>query len=158
MAQASGFFGADEGRTVRIGSLDLTFMNPTSTQGDYSFCVSSGPPGSGAGLHRHPYDEWHVVIEGRFEGQVGDEVRILGPGEAMFASGGTIHGLKNLGPGVGRQMGITSPAGVFEALMTETFDAQVDSGNPAKAGSSSFREIAAKYGVEFVQAPTYAKA
>ena len=50
MAQVSGFFGAGEGKTVRIGSIDLTFMNPTSTQGDYSICVSSGPPGSGAGL------------------------------------------------------------------------------------------------------------
>ena len=42
MAQVSGFFGAGEGKTVRIGSIDLTFMNLTSTQGDYSICVSSG--------------------------------------------------------------------------------------------------------------------
>ena len=49
-------------------------------------------------------------------------------------------------------MGITSPAGVFEAFITEVADAQVDSGNPAKTGSSNFREIAAKYGVEFVPA------
>jgi hypothetical protein len=69
----------------------------------------------------------------------------------MFTPEGTIHGLKNLGPGVGRQMGITSPAGVFEAFITEIVDAQVNSGNLSKAGSSGFREIAAKYGVEFVQ-------
>ena len=150
MAQISGFLGADEGRTVRLGTIDLTFMNPRSTQGDYSICMSHSSPGSGAGIHRHPYDEWHVIIEGRWECQVGDEVRILGPGGAMFAPGGTIHGLKNLGPGPGQQIGITSPAGVFEALITEIVDAQVDSGSPSKAGSSRFREIAAKHGVEFI--------
>ncbi|WP_201830662.1 cupin domain-containing protein [Microvirga zambiensis] len=150
MAQISGFLGVDEGRTVRLGTIDLTFLNPGSTHGDYSVCMAHSPPGSGAGLHRHPYDEWHVIIEGRWECQVGNEVRILGPGGAMFAPGGTVHGLKSLGPDPGRQIGITSPAGVFEALITEIVDAQVDTGGPARAGSSSFREIAAKYGVEFV--------
>jgi hypothetical protein len=47
MPQASGFFGPGEGKTVRLGSIDLTFMNPASTQGDYSVCVTSSPPGSG---------------------------------------------------------------------------------------------------------------
>jgi mannose-6-phosphate isomerase-like protein (cupin superfamily) len=153
MAQISGFFfGAGEGRTVRIGNIDLAFMNPVSAQGDYSVCMSSNPPEAGAGLHRHSYDEWHIIIEGQWECRVGDEIRILGPGEAIFASGGTVHGLKNLGPGIGRQVGVTSPAGVFEAFIRAVVDAQVDSGNPAKAGSSNFRKIAAKYGVEFVSA------
>jgi mannose-6-phosphate isomerase-like protein (cupin superfamily) len=150
MAQASGFFGPGEGKTCRLGNINLTFMNPASSQGDYSICVTDSAPESGAGLHRHPYDEWHVIIEGRYEGHVGDEVRILGPGEAMFAPGGTIHGLKNLGPCIGRQMSITSPAGVFEAMITEVVGAQVDSGNPSRAGSPGFREITAKYGIEFV--------
>ena len=157
MAQVSGFFGPGEGKTVRLGNINLTFWNTASTQGDYSICVSNSPPGSGAGLHRHPNDEWHVIIEGRYECQVGDEVRILGPGEAMFAPGGTIHGLKNVGPGIGRQMGITSPAKVFEELITEVVDAQVDSGNPTKDGSSSFREIAARYGVEFISASPHSR-
>jgi hypothetical protein len=43
MAQASGFFGTGETKTVRIGSIDLTFMNPPPTRGDYSICVSNGP-------------------------------------------------------------------------------------------------------------------
>jgi mannose-6-phosphate isomerase-like protein (cupin superfamily) len=130
MAYRSGFFSPGDGKTVRLGSLELTFMNPASIQGDYSVCVSNSPPGSGAGLHRHPYDEWHVIIEGQWNCQVGNEARILGPGEAMFASGGTVHGLNFLGPGVGRQIIITSPAGAFEAFVTEVVDAQADSGNP----------------------------
>jgi len=150
MAQGGGFFDAGEGKTVRLGNINLTFLNPASQKGDYSVVVTTSPPGSGTSPHRHPYDEWHVIIEGRYECQVGDEVRILGPGEAMFASGGTVHCLKNLGPGSGRQMGITSPAGVFETFITELVDAQVDSGSPSRASSSGFREIAAKYGVEFV--------
>lgn len=106
MPDSSGFFGLGEGRTYRLGQIRLSFK-PVVGQGDYSVFESSDPPGSGAGLHRHTFDEWHVIIEGRYECQVGNEVRILGPGEMMFAAGGTPHGLKNLGPGVGRQMDIT---------------------------------------------------
>jgi hypothetical protein len=41
---------------------------------------------------------------------------------------------------------------VFEALITKVIGAQVDSGNPSKAGAPGFREIAGRYGVEFVAA------
>ena len=149
MAEGSEFFGVGEGKTYRIGRIYLIFMNPASARGDYSVCISNSPPGSGAGVHRHPYDEWHVIIAGRYECQVGDEVRILGPGEAMFAPGGTRHGLKNLGPGIARQMGISSPAGAFEAFIAEVVGAQVDSGGPSQAGAPAFQDIAAKHGVEF---------
>ena len=136
-------------KTVRVGNINMTFLHQATSQGNYSVCVTNSPPGSGAGVHRHPYDEWHVILEGRYECRV-DEVRTLGPGEAMFAPGGTVHGLTNVGPGIGQQMGITSPSGVFEAFISEVVEAQVDSGNPARAASSRFKEIAAKYGVEFV--------
>jgi mannose-6-phosphate isomerase-like protein (cupin superfamily) len=150
MANSSGFFGAGEGKTYQLGQVNLTFMHSASSQEDYSICVSNSPPGSGAGLHRHAYDEWHIIIEGRYECQVGTEVRILGPGEAMFATGGTPHRLKNLGPGIGREMGISSPAGAFEASIADVVSSQVDSGSPSRQGASAFRDIAAKHGIEFL--------
>src|SRR3712207_3552702 len=54
--------------------------------------MSTNPPEAGTGIHQHPYDEWHNFIEGQWECRVGDEIRILGPG-------------------IGRQVGVTSPPG-----------------------------------------------
>jgi mannose-6-phosphate isomerase-like protein (cupin superfamily) len=150
VAEKSGFFGAGEVKTYRLGNVNLTFMNPAKAQGDYSIWVSNSPPGSGAGLHRHRYDEWHIIMEGRYECQVGDEVRNLGPGEAMFATAGTPHRIKNIGPGIGRQIGVSSPAGVFEAFVAEVVGSEADSGNPSRAGSPAFREIARKHGIDFI--------
>ncbi|NOJ50455.1 hypothetical protein [Bradyrhizobium archetypum] len=70
----------------------------------------------------------------------------------MFAPGGTPHSIKSVGPGEGRQLGISSPAGAFEAFVADVVNLQVDSGNPSKKGSTSFRDIAAKHGVEFIDA------
>ena len=122
VANLSGFFGIGEGRTYQIGHFKLTFKSvPGAVQGDYSVCESSSsPPVSGLGLHRHAFDEWHVVMEGRYECQVGEAVRTLAPGEMMFAPGGTPHRLTNLGPGLGRMLVITSPAGVLEAFIAES--------------------------------------
>ena len=150
MPEASGFFLVGEGKTYQLGQVRMTFK-PT-LGGDYSLCETSSVPGSGAGLHRHAFDEWHVVIEGRYEGRVGDEVRTLGPGDTMFAPGGTPHGVKNLGPGVGRQLGITSPSGLFEAFVAEVVESQIDSGSASRQGATELRDIAAKHGIEFIDA------
>ena len=150
MTEASGFFLVGEGKTYQLGQVRMTFK-PT-LGGDYSLCETSSVPGSGAGLHRHAFDEWHVVIEGRYEGRVGEEVRTLGPGDTMFASGGTPHGVKNLGPGVGRQLGITSPPGLFEACVAEVVESHIDSCSASRQGAPALMEIAAKDGIEFINA------
>jgi mannose-6-phosphate isomerase-like protein (cupin superfamily) len=150
MADTSGFFRVGEGKTYQLGQVRITFKPILG--GDYSLCESSSPAGSGAGLHRHSFDEWHIILEGRFEAQVGDEVRTLGPGDMMFAPGGTPHRLKDLGPGIGRQVGITSPAGLFEAFVAEVVSSQVDSGSASRQGAPAFKDIAAKHGIEFINA------
>jgi len=108
------------------------------------------PSRAGENLHQHPYPEWHVINAGQYECQIGDEVRILGPGGAMFRPGGTIDGIKNRGSDFGQLMGIISSAGVFEAFITEAVQAQVDRENRSRASSLRPRVIAAKYGIEFI--------
>lgn len=148
MDSKSAFFAHGEGRTYFLGQARVTFK--PNMGGDYSICESSTPGHSGAGLHRHDYDEWHVVLEGTYQGQVGEEVRTLHVGDVMFAPRGVVHGLKNLGSSPARQMGISSPAGRFEAFVAEVAAALVDSGTPSRPGDSTFREIARKHGIEFV--------
>jgi hypothetical protein len=49
-------------------------------------------------------------------------------------------------------MAISSPAGVFEAFIAEVVASQLDSGNPSRQGAPAFREIAAKHGIEMIDA------
>jgi hypothetical protein len=50
------------------------------------------------------------------------------------------------------QVGITSPAGVFEAFVAEVVESQVDSGSASRQGAPAFRDIAAKHGIEMINA------
>lgn len=152
MTEASAFFAPGEGRTYVLGAARVTFKPQHG--GDFSISESITPAHSGAGLHRHDYDEWHIVLEGRYEGQVGDAIRTLTVGDMMFAPRGTIHGLRNLDATPARQMGISSPAGRFEAFVAEVAAAHVDSGGPGRAGAPDFRAIAARHGIDFIAATT----
>ena len=145
----SDIFRRGEGRIYSLGRLTLAFK---STPPTYSLCEGSGPPGSGATLHRHStYDEMHIVIEGHCEVQLDGKKAILGPGDMLFVPRRAIHGLTTLGPEPGRQLIISTPAGVFEAFVSETSAAQASGINPlTDDGKAAMRAIASKHGLEFV--------
>jgi mannose-6-phosphate isomerase-like protein (cupin superfamily) len=145
---ASASFATGEGRTYALGKARVTFKPQQG--GDFSICESIMPGHSSAGLHRHDDDERHVVLAGRHEGQVGDEVRTLEVGDMMFAPRATVHGLRNLDASPARQMGISSPDGRFEAFVADVAAAQVDSGGPSHPGAPAFREIAERHAIEFI--------
>ena len=52
------------------------------------------------------------------------------------------------GPEVGRQLIISSPGGVFDALIAEV--SALDTGSPTCQASQEAKDIAAKYGLEFL--------
>ena len=146
-------FSPGEGKTYTLGRMTLTFKTTAADCGvAYTLCETIEPPGSGAGLHRHPsYDETHIICEGRFACQLGDEALALGPGDMMFAPRGTPHSVKCIGPETGRELIISSPGGIFDAFIDEVVTAMIDSGSPSKPGPAvDFRAIAAKYGIEFL--------
>ncbi|MEM8630628.1 MAG: cupin domain-containing protein [Pseudomonadota bacterium] len=72
-------------------------------------------PGEGHDFHKHPDQEEVIyVISGRVEQWLGQEVRILGPGDSVFIGAGVVHAsfsagdsdallLAILGPCVGDQ-------------------------------------------------------
>jgi mannose-6-phosphate isomerase-like protein (cupin superfamily) len=141
------------GKTYQLGRITLIFkLTAADTGGAYTFCEAIEPAGSGAGLHRHlTYDETHIVCEGRYECQLGDEILKLGPGELMFAPRGTPHSIKSIGPESGRELIISSPGGIFEAFIDAAVRSMTESGSPSVAGAAGdFRTVAAKYGIEFL--------
>ena len=62
-----------------------------------SFFVTRTPPGSGATLHRHPYEETFIVREGKASFTVGDENVEVEAGQILIVPGGTAHGFVNSG-------------------------------------------------------------
>jgi hypothetical protein len=50
---------------------------------------------------------------------------------------------------VGRQIIISSPGGIFDAMIAEV--TMLDTGSPTRRGSDEAHAIATKFGIEFVQ-------
>lgn len=141
------------GKTFQLGRITLTFKTTAEDNGGaYSLFESVEPPGSGAGLHRHPgYDETFIIHEGHYEFQLGDKLLQLSAGDTVFVPRGMPHGFKSMGPETGRQWCITSPGGLFDAFIEDVTAAMVDSGSPSRSGPAmDFRAIAAKHGTEFL--------
>ena len=56
-------------------------------------------PGQGPRLHRHPYDETWVVVDGNVTFELGAERHHAGPGDIVIAPPGVAHKFTNDGPG-----------------------------------------------------------
>ena len=118
------------GKTYKQGRNEIAFkICGEDTGGAYTLCETVLPPGSGAGLHRHPtYDETLIVRAGNFDFQVAGKDIKVGPGETVFVPRGTPHSFKCTGPETGRQPPSVRPA---------------ESSRPSSTKSRRLRSIAA---------------
>ena len=74
-------------------------------------------PGRGPDLHRHPYEEVFVILDGEATFTLGDEQRVARGGDFLVAPPGTPHGFKNTGDSRLRAVNIhASPEFVTEWL------------------------------------------
>jgi len=74
-------------------------------------------PGQGPRLHRHPYVEILIVLEGTSTFDDGETKREVPTGEMAVVDAGQAHGFLNNGPGVLRQIDIhLSPRFITEWL------------------------------------------
>ena len=64
-----------------------------------SLILDHSEPNHGPRLHRHPYDETWVVIEGNLTFQSGEEQLDAGPGDIVIVPPNTPHKFTNNGPG-----------------------------------------------------------
>ena len=75
------------------------------------------PPGQGPRLHRHPYVEILIVLEGTSTFDDGGSRLQVGPGEMAVVDAGQAHGFVNNGSGILRQIDIhLSPKFITEWL------------------------------------------
>jgi quercetin dioxygenase-like cupin family protein len=82
-----------------------------------SLILDASEPGHGPRLHRHPYDETWVVLEGDLTFQLGDDLHHAGVGDIVIAPPGVPHKFTNDGPGRSQMVCIhASPTMVTEWL------------------------------------------
>ena len=145
-------FHSMEGKIYQLGRLKLAFKRTEGEgEGSYSVFESIEPPGSGAGLHRHPsFQETFIVCEGRFDFEVSGERRSLGPGEMLFIPRGAPHGFTCTSQEPGRLLTISTPAGVFEAFIADVCSSHIDTGTPTGGAAPDMRAIAARHDLEFL--------
>jgi mannose-6-phosphate isomerase-like protein (cupin superfamily) len=81
--------------------------------GGLGVCVIfvDAPPGGGPGLHKHPYEEVFITLEGQARVVVGDDEVEAGAGDVVIVPPDTPHAFTNTGQGQLRQIDIhVSPA------------------------------------------------
>jgi len=64
------------------------------------------PPGGGPSLHKHPYEEVFIMLEGEALFVAGDEEVKAGPGDVVIVPPETPHAFTNTGDGQLRQIDI----------------------------------------------------
>ena len=66
---------------------------------DVSFFLVDSPPGGGAVLHTHPYEEIFVTLEGNATFTVGDDTIEVSAGQIVVAPAGVPHKFAHSGRG-----------------------------------------------------------
>lgn len=62
-----------------------------------SFILALNPPGSGPGLHRHPYEETFILEQGTVRFTVGDDQLEAHAGDVVVVPAGVAHAFVNVG-------------------------------------------------------------
>jgi mannose-6-phosphate isomerase-like protein (cupin superfamily) len=87
---------------IKNGTIPTGNLEGENHGASISLILDQSDPGYGPRLHRHPYDETWVVIEGSLTFQSGDERLAAGPGDIVIVPPGTPHKFINDGPGRSR--------------------------------------------------------
>ena len=82
---------------------------------DVSVFLVDSPPGGGAVLHTHPYQEVFITLEGNATFTVGDDTIEVSAGQIVVAPAGVPHKFVNSGDGPLRQVDI-HPSGRIQQV------------------------------------------
>ncbi len=118
----------DGGRSIWLLGMLATFKAVSEeTGGEYSLYELTVPPQLGALPHIHyAQTEAFYVLDGEVEFLKGEHTVRAGVGEFVFIPRGVVHSFKNVGQEPARFLGIDTPGGLAEKLLTGL-------GEPAKA-------------------------
>jgi uncharacterized cupin superfamily protein len=126
MTQATAFDGTE---VIRIGQLEIRYLQETGTGKQMGCFELSVPPGSNVPpAHSHTNEELIYVLSGTLRFTVGSETRDLRPGESMTTPHGVAHAFSNPHAEVARALVINTPE--IDAQYFRDVAAIVNAGGP----------------------------
>jgi mannose-6-phosphate isomerase-like protein (cupin superfamily) len=84
---------------IRAGTLETGNLKGADHGATVSLILDHSEPGNGPRLHRHPYDETWVVVDGILTFHLGEDRYEVGPGDIVIAPPDVPHKFTNDGPG-----------------------------------------------------------
>ncbi len=135
-----------DGTQLNVLGSEITLkLAGEDTYGLLALLEDFNQPGVGIPLHVHTRkDEIFRVLEGQVEFVLGDDTRVLGPGDVAFAPRNIPHSWRVIGDTPARSIMVATPAGIermFEQL------GELAGGPPDLA---QVAEICGKYGISFL--------
>jgi mannose-6-phosphate isomerase-like protein (cupin superfamily)/predicted enzyme related to lactoylglutathione lyase len=111
---------SDGGRSIWLMGMLITFKAVSEeTGGEYSLYELTVPPQLGALPHIHHREtEAYYVLDGEVEFLRGEHTVRARVGEFVFVPRGVVHGFTNVGQEPARFMGIVTPGGLHEKLLS----------------------------------------
>lgn len=88
-------------------------------EGNVSFFISETPPMRGPSLHKHPYQEIFVVLDGQLTCTVGDAAIEAAAGQIVIVPADTPHKFINSGSTVARHVDIHASAKMITTWLDE---------------------------------------
>jgi quercetin dioxygenase-like cupin family protein len=149
----------DGGRSIWLLGMLVTFKAVSEeTGGEYSLYELTVPPQLGALPHiHHAENEAFYVLDDEVEFLKGERTVRAGAGEFVFIPRGVVHGFKNVGHEPARCLGIVTPGGLAEKLLTGLGEqAKAETLPPPPEGPPDVERIMAivsKYDTEMVLPP-----
>jgi len=132
-------------RLVFSGTTIVIRASAESTAGAFTVFEETPPMlDTPAHVHRDE-DEALFVLEGEHVFVCGGEEQLLGPGGMVFFPRGVPHSHRRVVPGVGRLLGMTSPAG-FEGF----FRMLAEAARTGKPLDEAYARASAEYGLTWV--------
>lgn len=138
------------------GAYTIT-LTGAQTNGRYCIIEMFVPPGGGPPPHRHDFEETFVIEEGEIEAVFRGETLVARQGETLHIPANAPHRFQNVSGKPARLTCICAPAGQDEffreigiPVATSTGPAPQMSDEERAARGRKARELASKYGVEFV--------
>jgi mannose-6-phosphate isomerase-like protein (cupin superfamily) len=141
-----GESGRRRGERVSFGELTIVIHGDADSTGGALGVTEEVPPLADTPLHVHTNeDELFYALEGEHVIQVGDEERLIGPGESAFGPRGVPHAQRRVVPGEGRMLIVITPGG-FESFFRDLADAE----RKGELGPDAYAAASEKFGITWL--------
>ena len=151
MSTKAIFHPAGGGETLDVLGTPMTFLATADDTGDaYEVVVVQAGPGGEPVPHRHPWQEFYLVLEGTLEVQIGARTHTAGPGSFVTIPSRALHSFRVLGEGA-RFLHVSMGRGAVDAFREYH---ELVPHAPGPDDAVALLEINRRHGVELDEATT----